>query len=388
MSFPKPLTGKTVLDFSLLLPGPYCTSVLASYGARIIKIEPLGIGDPVRVLNPSLFKQLNRGKESIALDLKAPEAIEIIHALVKQADAVIDGFRPGVMDRLGIGYQALAALNPALVFCALSGFGQTGPYRDRAGHDINFLGLAGYFATPSQLNDVKSRPNVRLADLVAGQNAAMATSMAMVAADQSGQGSNVDVAIFDSLANWSLQLAIAAQEENATHIEDHKHIMGDSEIFETSDGRFLTIGTLEDKFWAGLVGVVAQVVPELGDERFTRRKGRNQHKRNVFDLLTQCFAQKTLAEWQVLLDQAETCWGPVYEGDEVMDDPHVRARGLVVPSESGNYAGFPVTFDGDRGDAAGEPVALGASAKAVLAGAGFSEDQTSQFLTSSALGAQ
>lgn len=360
-----PLDGFTVLDLSTLLPGPYCTTLLQTYGARIIKVETPA-GDPVRKMSPAFFSQFNRGKASVVIDLKTDEGRRNLIRLAKQADALIEGFRPGVMARLGVGYDAMSAENPAIVYCSLSGFGQSGPYRDRPAHDLNFLGLAGYYSIPSQIDGAISRPNVRMADLVAGQTAAMAMAMAMISARQSGSGAHLDCSIYDSVAHWSIPLILANNGAASQDPADYSLVMADSGLFATRDGRYISLGTLEDKFWAALVEAIGHVEPRLNDDKWSTRRGRDSNKRELHDILTSCFLKKDRSEWALILDDIETAWGLVYQGGEVLQDNHLVARELIS-TEGGEVCAYPVRFSGQRPPAPGPVRDLGADTDEILA---------------------
>lgn len=353
---PTPLTGKTVIDLSALVPGPYASSLLQYFGATVVKVET-PTGDPLRKMNPQLFTQLNRGKKSVAVDLKNDQARARLLTLLDRADGVIDGFRPGVMDRLGLGFSALSARNPKIVMLSLSGFGQDGPYRDHAAHDINILGMAGYFAVPSQIDGAITRPNIRLADFIPGQTGAMSMAMAMISAGASGTGSHIDCAMFDCTASWSLPFLLATRDRDPHDPASYPHVMADSALFETRDGQFLTLGTLEDKFWNNIAPVLAEVDPALADPVFATRRGRDGHKQQLHDLLTACFRTRDFADWADALSQVDTAWGPVYKGTEALNDPHLRARGLV--DEDQDACAFPALFSGTRPQNSGDVPALG-----------------------------
>ncbi len=365
--YPAPLTGKTVLDFSLFLPGPYCTAILRSYGARVIKVEPPG-GDPARTINSLLFNEVNRGKESVVIDLKTPEGLATARALAKQSDAVMDGFRPGTMDRLGLAASDLRAANPKLVYCAISGFGLDGPYRDRPAHDMNCLAIAGYFSVPSQLEHRPTRPQVRLADLVASQEAANATAMALWDAERNGHGRTIDVSMFDCVAHWAAQMVLSTPGIDTAALADLPLVMADSDIFRTRDGRYLALATLEDKFWTQFAKVAKEFEPSLAEERFARRRGRDQDKHDLHALLTNAIGKRTLEEWRNSLEGVETCWAPVYERSEVLSDPHFVDRGLVERSDDGTAvcSRFPSKINGVRADVRDPAPTLGQHTQAVL----------------------
>lgn len=355
---PRPLAGCRVVDLSLLLPGPYCTWLLACFGAEVVKIEPPA-GDPVRRMNPALFAMLNRGKQSVVLDLKQARGREEFLAMVADADIVVEGFRPGTLDRLGLSIRDLMDAQPRLVVGSISGFGLTGPYRDHPGHDIGFLALAGYFAVPSQLDHQLVRPQVRLADLVAGQSAALALTMAWMQAQRTAQGCHVDASIFDATMGWTAPMMLCSPvDQSPTELA---HVMADSALYRTADGRHLCIATLEDKFWTNFVEAVRELAPALGDARWHTRHGRDQHKLALADALTQAIAAQPLSVWLDKLQGVDTAVEPVYTGREALDDPHARARGFFSERSADGKPElfFPVLFDGCKHPPLGAVPALG-----------------------------
>ncbi|MBE0623487.1 MAG: CoA transferase [Burkholderiales bacterium] len=353
----RPLDGVRVLDFSLYLPGPYCTSILAGFGAEVIKVEPPG-GDPVR-RRATMFGIVNRGKKSICVDLRDDAKRRALIALAAKSQVLVEGFRPGVLERAGLGPTGLLQLNPSLVIASISGFGWSGPYRERAAHDLNLLALSGYFSVPSQLKHRPSRPQVRLADLVAGQTAAIAISMALLHTKQTGRGCHVDASIFDAMVGWTAPTMLSADGE----IDPVRlpHVMADSDMYLTADGAWLAFGTLEDKFWLNFVNAVAEVAPELADPRFATRIGRDRHKRALADLLEATLARHPLAFWTRRLQGVDTAVAPAYDTAEALSDAHLRARGFVrEDAEGGPEVKFPVNFGGYSLPGLGPAPALGA----------------------------
>lgn len=355
---PKPLAGCRVLDLSLLLPGPYCTWLLACFGAEVIKVEPPA-GDPVRRMNPALFAMYNRGKQSVVLDFKQAQGREAFLAMVAEADMVVEGFRPGTLDRLGLSMQQLMDVQPRLVVGSISSFGWTGPYRDHPGHDIGFLSLAGYFAVPSQLDHRLTRPQVRLADLVAGQSAALALTMAWMQARQTGQGCHVDASIYDATMGWTAPMLLGTPAD--TPPAELAHVMADSALYATADGRHLCIATLEDKFWTNFAEAVSDLAPALGDERWRTRQGRDRHKLALAEALMQAIASQPLSVWLDRLRGVDTAVEPVYAGREALDDPQARARGFFSEHSADGQPElfFPALFDGCKHPPLGAAPALG-----------------------------
>ncbi|WP_323123535.1 CaiB/BaiF CoA transferase family protein [Burkholderia alba] len=345
------LNDVTILDVSQLLPGPHACALLRQLGADVVKIEPPLTGDASRMLGEGVFAQFNRGKRSVALDLKAPADRERFLALVRGADAVVEGFRPGVMARLGIGYDTLARINPRVVLCSISGYGQDGPNATRPGHDLNFLAEAGYWATPAQVDDVVSRPRVRLADYAAAMHAALALSVAVMSARTNGRGQHLDVSIHDTTLAWTAPATWASRAQGSAS-SDAPWVMPDNDLFETADGRHLALGILEDKFWMTLGDALGDAFPALRDPRFAWRSGRQRLKREVSDLLKSMFASRTLVDWMHALRGFDLPVSPLLGPNELFADPHVRARGVTREIDGALAVRFPVKFslglpDGD-----------------------------------------
>lgn len=338
----KPLAGLRILDFSLFLPGPYATSMLAAFGAEVIKVEPPG-GDPVRRMNPVVFDLLNRGKRSVCVDWRDAQGRAALQAMAQGCDALVEGFRPHTLTRVGLGPEQLRTQHPPLVYTSISGFGWSGPEQDRAAHDLNFLALAGYFAVPSQLEQHPVRPHVRLADLVAGQTAAMATVMALMQAQRTGQGCHVDSSIYDAVTHWTAPMLLGTQ--HAKQPEHMAHIMADSALYATADGQWLSFGTLEDKFWQNFVNAVKDVAPALDAEQFAHRMGRDLHKRALADALTQAIASRPMAFWLQRLNGVDTAIAPVLDTTAALQHPQLQARGFVSTGQEPQLR-FPVQFNG------------------------------------------
>ncbi|MBB2917875.1 CaiB/BaiF CoA transferase family protein [Cupriavidus alkaliphilus] len=337
------LKDVTIIDVSQLLPGPHACSLLRQLGAEVIKVEQPGSGDTARQLGAHVYAQFNRGKRSVALDLKSDAGRAAFLDLVRDADAVVEGFRPGVMARLGLDYDALAAINPAIVLCSVSGFGQTGPYASHAGHDLNYLALAGYWATPVQVHDVVSRPRVRVSDYAASGYAALSLAVAIMSARQNGQGQHLDVSIHDAVLSWTAHGAWTARAHEDSP-RASATVMPENDLFETRDQRHLAMGILENKFWDHLCAALGDAFPALRDPRFATRAGRGAHKVEVNDLLAAVFRTRDLAEWEDFFAPLDIPFSPVLGAGELFEDAHVRAREVVRRVEGGIAVSFPVKF--------------------------------------------
>lgn len=345
---PSCLTGQVVLDLGQLHPGPHTAMLLQQLGATVIKVERPQGGDSGRALGADTFAKYNRGKLSIALDLKNADDQAVLKGLARRSQALIEGFRPGVMGRLGVGYEALREVNPALVLCSISGFGQTGPYAQRAGHDLNYLALAGYWAVPSQVDDHTGRPNVRLSDYCGSMYAALSLVVAMMTARLSGQGQHLDVSLHDAMTAWTIPGIDSMVRKTGKDIGKMGHVMPDNDLFATADGRFIALGILEEKFWDNLRDALAPDCPALGASDFASRPDRLRHKRRLNAMLKALFATKTLGQWAEQFGTRDIPWSPVLEYDELLDDPHVVARGVSRPADDGGsrVVDFPVKFSG------------------------------------------
>ncbi len=330
---PAALEGITVLDFTRLLPGPFCTQLLCNLGAEVIKIEDPKLGDYMRSVPPIVhdvsypFLMVNRGKRSLSVDLKTPEGQEIVHKLARGSDVVVEQFRPGVMARLRVAYDDLAMMNPRLVYCSFSGYGQTGPYKDLPGHDINFQALAGILGVTTGREDkAPAIPGVPIADLASGFNAALAILAALRVRDRTGRGEFIDVSIYDTavtLMVLGLARFLATGEEPVAGETLLTGSFPFYSLYETKDGRWLSVATVEPKFWSRMCELIG--APDLAEKQFKDGAERFQ----VAQALADKFRGRTLAEWEALLAMENLPITGVKRVSEVVRDPHVKARGLL-----------------------------------------------------------
>ncbi|HUL59251.1 MAG TPA: CaiB/BaiF CoA-transferase family protein [Anaeromyxobacteraceae bacterium] len=376
-----PLSGLRVLDLSRLLPGPFATLVLADLGADVVKVEEPSGGDWVRSLPPLVgeasgaFHALNRNKRSIGLNVRRPEGAAALRRLARRADVVVESFRPGVMERLGVGYDALRAENPRMVLCSISGYGQDGPYRLRAGHDLDYCATAGVLA----LNGPSERPvplGIQAADVAGGAWPAVAGILAaLVRRVATGEGAHVDVSMTEGvLALLAMPLGIA-HARGTPLVRGAELLSGGAacyDVYRTRDGRFVALGALEPKFFGGFCAAVGR--PELS-ARQLEEGGRGPHAE-----LEAIFASRTRAEWAAFAAEHDVCLAPVLEGDEPADDPQLRARGAFVevdtPWEGRPVRGVatPIRMDGAAAPRRPAP-RLGEHTSAVLAEGGFSAEE-------------
>ena len=321
-----PLRGVRVLDLTRLLPGPVCTQHLADLGADVIKVEDTGAGD---YAPPALRAIVNRNKRGLQLDLKQPEGAEAFLLLARDADVIVEGFRPGAMARLGLGYDEVAAVNPRIVYCSLTGYGQSGPYRDRPGHDLNYCGHAGVADQMGVDADTLALSNVPIADLMGGAlTAAMGILAALFDAARTGRGRHLDIAMADgALAHAVMPLATLAAHGRTRRAGEDTLTGGLAcyALYRTADHRFLAVGALERKFWDALCDVI-----ERADLKPAHRTGDAAAETRVRNELAAVFSARPLSHWEARFAHADCCVSPVHTLEEALADPHFRARGMVV----------------------------------------------------------
>ncbi|WP_136715690.1 CaiB/BaiF CoA transferase family protein [Halorientalis salina] len=341
------LDGIRVLDLSRLLPGPYATQLLADAGADVIKIEDTDAGDYARLMPPytddgvgAIFDAINRGKRSVALDLKRDEGREALLRLAETADVVFEQFRPGVVDRLGVDYESVRERNEDVVYCSLSGFGQTGPYADRVGHDLNYVGMAGLLDLTRE--DEESQPQIPgypIGDMSGGLFAAFSIVGALLSRELGNTGGEyVDVAMTDVVASFSHAVA-----DDAFGGDDARP--GESpltggmpwyDVYETADGEYVTFAALEPKFWSAFCAAVDR--EDLADAHMTEDPAEREALRAE---LADVFADRTRGEWEELLGDVEAMVAPVQRLSEIVDSEHARARDLIERDGTNPRVGFP-----------------------------------------------
>ncbi len=345
-----PLHGIRVLDLTRLLPGGYATLLMGDLGADVVKVEEPTRGDYIRWTPPMVGSfsaahvALNRNKRSITLNLKAEKGRELFVELARRADVVIESFRPGVMERLGLGYGTLKAANEGLIYCAITGYGQDGPRAHSAGHDVNYLGYAGVLSITGAEGGPPVIPGVQIGDLAGG---AMAAVIAILAAlhhrNAAGEGSFLDISMMDGAVSW---LSIHAAQLFSTGETPERELMPLSgaypcyRIYPAADG-WITVGALEPQFWAALCEAIGR--PDLLSDAFST----GARRRQVVDELDGLFSTKTRDEWMELFGDRDVCVGPVNDLAEAFEDPQVVHRGMVVdqPLEGvsvGRHVGNPL----------------------------------------------
>lgn len=321
-----------VLDLSRLLPGPYCSRILADMGAEVIKIEQPGGGDWMRYVPPLedgeslLFRALNRGKKGLALNLKSEVGREVLLRLVETADVLLESFRPGVMERLGVPYPALAEVNPRLIYCALTGYGPDGPYRERAGHDLNYVGLAGLLDLTGPAQGPPVIPGTQVADLSGALWAAVGILAALLARERTGRGQRVDASLLGGALSC-LPVAVTRQQGGQPAARGGSDLTGGIvcyNVYPTRDGKYVTLAALEPPFWAAFCQTVGQ--PDLMGDAFAPALPGEP----VYETLCALFRERTREEWIGVFEGVDACCEPVYSVAEALDSEPVRALGMVT----------------------------------------------------------
>ena len=384
-----PLASLKVLDFSTLLPGPFASLMLADMGAEVLRIESPTRMDLLRVLPPNdrgtsaSHAYLNRNKRSLALDLKQAEALEIVRALVKDYDIVLEQFRPGVMERLGLGYAALKAINPRLIYVSITGYGQTGPYKDRAGHDINYLALAGVASYTGRQDSGPVPLGVQLADVGGGSlHAVVGLLAAVIARQQSGLGQYLDVSMTD--CSFSLNAMVGAG-YLACGVEPVRegHVLNGGSFYDyyrTRDGRWMSVGSLEPVFMQQLCTALGR--PELAAQGLAPE---------LKVALQGEFEKRSFDELCGLFSGVDACVEPVLSLSEAVEHPQLKARELIsqVPREDGStqaQLACPLKFSQGLPEPRHIGVAVGAHSDEVLAQLGFSAQRIAELRRAKVVG--
>jgi alpha-methylacyl-CoA racemase len=384
------LEGVRVLDLSRLLPGGFCSLLMADFGAEVLKVEDMGAGDYMRWSPPyhpgaeetarsALFLSLNRGKRSIRLNLKEEAGREVLLRLVREYDVLLESFRPGVMDRLGVGYERLREENPRLVYCAISGYGQDGgagnPYSARSGHDLNYLGLGGLLGLSGESGGPPVQAAGQIADI--GGGSLMATFGIMAALrerERSGKGQLVDASMFDGALSWLALVAAGYLCDGVVPRRGEGQLSGGLVCYRPypcKDG-WVTLGALEPKFWQEWCRGVGR--EDLIEKQF-ERPGSETHAE-----VERVFMERTRAEWHDFAEQHDCCLEPVLELDEALDSELVRAREMVVeleqPGTDGvKLLGVPIKLSRTPGGPAGPGPGLGEHTHEVLGELGYSAEE-------------
>ena len=333
---PLPLEGIRVLDCTQFMAGPYCTLLLADMGADVVKVERPGVGDETRHQEPTIngvaapFLMINRNKRSLALDLKTPEGQETFRRLVPGFDVVVENYRPGTLERLGLGYKDLKPLNPSLIYCSISGFGQTGPYRHRGGFDLVAQGMSGIMSVTGIPDGPPVKVGVPITDLAAGTYGANGIMAAYIHRLKTGQGQQVDTSLLEAgvaLTFWETGILWATGQPPGPMGSAHR-ISAPYQALRCQD-KLITIGAANQANWERLCRAIGRE-ELLADPRFLRDPLRRQHYQELAEELEATLAKKPVAHWLARLEEAQVPSGPHNNMAEVYSDPHIQARDMVV----------------------------------------------------------
>lgn len=370
------LTGIRVLDLSRMLPGPYCSMILADHGADVIAIE-----DRRFQADGLFFNDLNRNKKHMSLNLKSPEGLEIFFKLAEKADVILEGFRPGVVQRLGVDYEAVRQCNPRIIYCSISGYGQTGPLRNRVGHDVNYLSNAGVLDLIGEKGGRPVIPGVQIADIAGGSmNAAVGILLALFAREKTGKGQYIDISMTDGVVGllslpYYFSMLSGKKQQAADTLLSHRY--GCYNTYETADGRFISIGAVENRFWKKLC-------EHLNRPDYISLQYDEERRDDIIHDLRELFLAKSMDNWDAELAELEICFSVVKNMEEILKDPHLLEREMVhsYAGENGEAKhgfGVPVKMSETPGTIRTAPAKFGEQTRNILEEIGYSAKQIDTF---------
>ena len=383
-SAPSPLAGLRVLDLTRLLPGPVCTLHLADLGAAVIKIEGFeqgGADDYARRMglgaapgeDSFFFRIVNRNKRGLRLDLKQPAGVAVFLRLAREADVIVESFRPGVVDKLGVGYETVRAINPRIVYCAITGYGQDGPWRDRAGHDLNYIATAGVLDQIGHAEGPPAIPNLQIGDLLGGAlTAVMGILAAVIGAKATGAGRYVDVSMTDATfahAYTGLLSVLARGQTLPRGVDDLNGGLPAYGLYRTQDGRFMAVGALEPKFWQVFCDAIGK--PALKPFGLARDEA-GERTRSELEAL---FVSQPLAYWATVFENVDCGVTPVLTFEEAMAHPQLKARGMLLEADNLRQFAPPLKMSGLDFAVRTPAPKVGADGTALLRAAGYADDE-------------
>lgn len=394
-----PLQGIRVIDFSQILAGPFCTMLLADMGADVVKVEKPNGGDDTRRYGPpfiegesAAFLTLNRNKRSIVLDLKSEQGLGVVRRMLADADVMLHNFRPGVVERMGLGYADVSALNPAIVYCAVSGFGTTGPYSQRAGFDLVAQGMSGLMSINGFPDSPPAKVGVPIADLNTGMFCAYGVLTAYINRLATGKGQHVDASLLESGMAYTLYESATyfATGEVAGPLGSAHRMIAPYQAFATQDG-YINIGAANQNNWERMCRAVGRA-DLLADARFASNPERMVNIQSLTPIMEETFRTQTTAHWVETLERAGVPCGPIYNIEQVYADPHVRSRDMAVelqhPKAGGiRNIGVAVKLSDTPGSVRTPAPLLGQHTDEVLAEFGYADAEIAALRQSGALGA-
>ena len=382
------LEGIRVLDLTRLLPGPYATTMLADLGAEVIKVEEPTRGDPTRHRAPFAddrsytFLVRNRNKSSVGIDLKDERGRAVFLELARTADVVVESFRPGVCDRLGVGYDDVTEVNEDIVYCSLTGYGQYGPYAEWPGHDINYIGVSGLLSLTGKPDEPPSIPGYPVADFAGGLCAAFAIAAALVGVQSGKSGDHLDISITDVVASFATIYADEFDGDGVVPQRRGTRLNGyhpGNQVYESADGQYISLAAIEQKFWKNLCEAID--APELKELHFRTNETEYAQCRDACEeVITSRIAERPADAWIAIFDRCDVPASPVNEYDELFDDPHLNARGLFDTLEVESARGdstevrqisTPIQSRGDRKVEKSPASRLGSDTEQILTGIGI-----------------
>jgi crotonobetainyl-CoA:carnitine CoA-transferase CaiB-like acyl-CoA transferase len=387
----KPLDDLVVVDLSRILSGPVCTMLLADMGARVFKVEPPPAGDDSRQWGPpfidgisTYFLSVNRNKKSVGLNLKTETGRRILWKLIEGADVLVENFRPGVLGKLGFGYESVAKINPRVVYCSISGFGQTGPYRDRPGYDVIAQGESGMMDLTGYPDGPPAKLGASLADVVAGLYAMNGILLALLARHRTGKGQQVDISLLDGMVSTLTYQALIylSTDRSPGRLGTRHPSIVPYECFRAKDG-FVNIAVTNQKQWAHFSQVIG--LPELAnDARFDTMKARLAHYDELRAIIDGIISKMTRAETIALMDGVGIPAGPINSVGEILEDPHIHAREMVVELTHPQYGpfralGIPIKLSDTPGVVENAPPRFGEHNREVLSKLGYTEGEIRAF---------